>query len=73
MLTGTRYYSLLEKHRQIEKTLDAEIKRPLPDSLAVQELKREKLRLRDEMEALEYLLGPFLAPVRPPRELHPQA
>lgn len=71
MQTGTRYYSLLGRHRGIEQRLDAEMKRPLPDSLAVQELKREKLRLRDEMEALEYLLGPFLTPVRPPRELHP--
>ena len=69
MYPGNRYYSLMERHRMIEQRLDAEMARPLPDSLRLQELKREKLRLRDEMEALEHLLGPFLTAVRQPREL----
>jgi len=70
MYPGNRYYSLMERHRRIEERLNAEMARPLPDSLKLQELKRAKLRVRDEMEALEHLLGPFLSAVRRPHELY---
>ena len=44
-----RYDALIERHRRIEAKLAAELKRPLPDSLALQRLKREKLLVKDEI------------------------
>ena len=51
-----QYDVLIEKHRSIEARLAAELKRPLPDSLAVQRLKREKLVLKDEIVSWEGLM-----------------
>ena len=52
----TQYEVLIEKHRSIEARLAAELKRPLPDSLIVQRLKREKLVLKDEIMSWEGLM-----------------
>ena len=51
-----RYDALIEKHRKIELSLAAELKRPMPDSFAVQRLKRQKLLVKDEIDAWERLL-----------------
>ncbi len=52
-----RYNALIERHRRIEAKLAAELKRPLPNSFAVQRLKREKLLVKDEIESWERLLS----------------
>ena len=56
-MKGMNYYhQLIESHRRIEKRLSAEMKRPMPDSLLLQRLKRRKLTIRDELESWERLL-----------------
>ena len=52
-----RYDALIERHRRMEAKLAAELKRPLPDSFAVQRLKREKLLVKDEIESWERLMS----------------
>lgn len=56
MHVENRYDALIEKHRRIEAKLAAEMKRPLPDSLALQRLKRQKLLVRDEIGSWERLM-----------------
>ena len=51
-----RYDALLAKHRTLEEKLEAELARPLPDSLVVQRLKRHKLLVKDEIESWERLM-----------------
>ena len=47
-----RIESLRLKHEALEVELKAEGLRPLPDPAAVSKLKREKLRLKDEINRL---------------------
>ena len=51
-----RYDALIEKHRRIEVSLAAEMKRPLPNSFVLQRLKRQKLLVKDEIDSWERLL-----------------
>lgn len=44
--------SLRDEHKQLEAELDAEMQRPIPNTLRVQELKRQKLRIKDEIAKL---------------------
>ncbi len=44
--------SLADKHAGLEKAIDEEIQRPQPDGLLLSDLKRQKLRLKDEMTRL---------------------
>lgn len=46
--------SLREQHAQIEAKLEDEFSRPHPDDMSVSELKREKLRIKDEISQLEH-------------------
>src|SRR5919106_5122663 len=41
--------SLRDKHAFLEQQIDAEMHRPLPDQLLLSRLKREKLKIKDEM------------------------
>ena len=41
--------ALSAKHAQIDESLHQEIQRPMPDTVRVTRLKREKLRLKEEM------------------------
>ena len=41
--------SLRSKHASLEREIDDEVHRPLPDELHLAELKREKLRVKDQM------------------------
>ncbi len=45
--------SLRAKHAQLEQQIDEEQHRPLPDSTTLIKLKREKLRLKEEIERLQ--------------------
>ena len=57
MYVGNKYDALLDKHRAIESQLLAEMKQPLPNTMAVQRLKRKKLLIKDEIESWERLMG----------------
>jgi hypothetical protein len=45
--------SLKEKHALLDRALDVEIHRPLPDQAAIHDLKRQKLRIKDQIVQLE--------------------
>ena len=44
---------LSEKHRALDRKIEEEMARPSVDALRVAELKRQKLRLKDEMARLQ--------------------
>ena len=44
---------LNEKHRDLDHAIEAELSRPYADDLKIQELKREKLKLKDEIERMQ--------------------
>lgn len=46
--------SLRAKHARLEQQIDEEQHRPLPDSAILLKLKREKLRLKEAIEKLQY-------------------
>ena len=48
-----RIEALKEKHAVLERALDEETHRPLPDQAAIHDLKRQKLRIKDEIYELE--------------------
>ena len=45
--------SLRTKHSQLEQQISEELHRPLPDQALLTRLKRQKLRIKDEIFALE--------------------
>jgi len=49
MTADERLDALRVKHATLEREIDDEIHRPLPDELRLTELKREKLRIKDEI------------------------
>ena len=54
---ASRYQALIASHRSVEEKIESEMKRPMPDSLILQRLKRRKLLLKDEIESWERLMG----------------
>ncbi len=46
--------SLNARHAQLETRIAAETQRPLPDNLAITRLKREKLRLKEELNGTRH-------------------
>lgn len=44
--------SLRSKHALLEQKIDTEAHRPLPDQLLLSRLKREKLKIKDEIASL---------------------
>ncbi|WP_321397311.1 YdcH family protein [Emcibacter sp.] len=46
--------ALSEKHAILEQRIDEEEHRPAPDEVVLHELKREKLRLKDEIERFRH-------------------
>lgn len=59
-----QFNALVARHRSIEARLETELKRPLPDSLVLQRLKRQKLAVRDKIEAWPTSLRPAVDPLR---------
>lgn len=47
-----RIESLRARHEDLESKLDLENNRPHPDELVVSELKKQKLKIKDEIENL---------------------
>ena len=46
---SARSSSLMERHAQLDREISAEMQRPMPDSTRIAGLKRQKLRLKDEL------------------------
>ena len=44
--------SLRAKHAHLEQEIDDELHRPLPDQVTLQRLKKEKLKIKDEIARL---------------------
>ena len=49
MGSGKHIASLQDKHAELENAIETETSRPLPDEMLIQELKRQKLRIKDEI------------------------
>src|SRR5690349_2324446 len=49
-----RIESLRARHRSLEDAIDQEIHRPLPNDDLLHDLKRQKLRIKDEIVQLEH-------------------
>jgi hypothetical protein len=54
MEVDARLDSLTSKHSELELAIEDESHRPLPDSLRVSLLKRQKLRIKDEITRLQH-------------------
>ena len=52
MNTEVRVESLKTKHANLEEAILEERQRPVPDNLRLSELKRQKLRIKDELARL---------------------
>ena len=47
----TSYVSALQlKHAGLERRIEQELGRPMPDNTVIQELKKRKLRIKEELE-----------------------
>lgn len=53
MTHDIRIWRLRQRHRWLDQRLRAELRRPVPDTFAVQDLKRHKLRVKDELIVAE--------------------
>ena len=51
-MTNAHLTSLAARHAQLDASLLLETRRPAPDSVRLAELKREKLRLKEQIEQL---------------------
>jgi hypothetical protein len=49
-----RIETLRTRHRSLEEQIDQEVSRPLPNLDMVGDLKRQKLRIKDEIAILEH-------------------
>lgn len=54
MSLADRVKTLQEKKDDLEKLLEAEESRPMPDNVIVHDLKRQKLAIKDEIERLSH-------------------
>lgn len=52
MAVEARLRELGARHQSLEKAIQDELRRPSTNDLRLQELKRQKLKLKDELEAL---------------------
>ncbi len=57
------YDALVKKHHAIELSISREMKRPLPNTLIIQRLKRQKLLVRDQIESWKRLMHAVRAPM----------
>lgn len=49
MTDRTQIESLKQRHAALDRAIVEESERPLPDHISLQELKRQKLQLKDEI------------------------
>lgn len=53
MSVEDRVAALRERHASLERAIEEENRRPRPDEDAIADLKRQKLRIKDEIYQLE--------------------
>jgi hypothetical protein len=53
MASVARLDDLSTQHQNLEALIEEELSRPMADSLKISELKREKLRIKEEISGLE--------------------
>lgn len=53
MALEARLRELDSRHRKLDRTIEAETHHPASDELRLQELKRQKLRLKEEIAGLK--------------------
>lgn len=53
MSLEARTASLSQRHASLDRELEAEALRPQPDEAVITKLKREKLRIKDEIKRLD--------------------
>jgi hypothetical protein len=53
MALEARLRELGARHQSLEKAIQDEMRRPSTDEMRLKELKRQKLKLKDELEALK--------------------
>ena len=52
MIAANQVTDLKHRHAELEKTIEDEVRRPHPDQDVVAGLKKEKLRIKDELVGL---------------------
>jgi hypothetical protein len=52
MAVDARIRELGSRHKNLERAIQDELSRPAADNLRLRQLKRQKLRLKEEMEGL---------------------
>ena len=52
MIAEERLESLRERHATLDAAISEENQRPHPDDVRIHELKREKLRIKDQIEGI---------------------
>jgi hypothetical protein len=57
MALDAHLVELSEKHRALDRKIEEEMARPITDDLMIAELKRQKLRLKDEIERLKHAMS----------------
>jgi len=53
MALASHLAELSEKHRSLERQIEEELARPGADDLRISKLKKEKLRIKDQMSKLQ--------------------
>ena len=56
MAIEARIRELGVRHQSLERAIEDEVSRPAADTVRVHELKRQKLRLKEELESLKAAL-----------------
>ena len=62
MAIEARIRELGVRHQTLERAIEDEVRRPAADTIRVGELKKQKLRLKEEMEIMRRARGPV--PIR---------
>ena len=50
-MNSAHHTALQAKHAQLERQLHTELQRPHPDALIIAELKKQKLKVKEELSA----------------------
>jgi len=53
MIIDEHTASLRARHAELEEALNIETHRPLPDQVAIQDIKKQKLRIKDELARID--------------------
>ena len=53
MIQDENVASLRARHAELEEELDIETHRPNPDEVTIKDIKKQKLRIKDELARLE--------------------